>query len=686
MNVYIIDKGSMAPIPNSEDWNNHSNSLRLIYLTTDADVFNLFAKEKPEAIVTCGNFNYPTLRKLPWAYRGRWIHVAEKKDITVSKIHSCTAGLIFNDEARKPVISVFTTAFASGNRIQRAYRSILNQAHDNWEWVIFDDSLDSNTWDNYLVPLASNDPRVRIYRRNCNDAFIGAVKRDAAMLCRGLYLVELDHDDEFATPEAFRLIAKTFDENPHISLIGSDCCELYENTLANHSYGEHFGRGYHGYYAQWYNGKWINVVRNGPLNGYTARHIVGVYNHVRVFRASVYHEVGGHNANMRVADDYELILRFFCHAYAADSSKPTLARLPELLYIQYRTYNQSNFTIKLNGVIQILTAQTAKHYETKLQTRFEQLGVDDKYALIDNGTARVSDIPHQPFYRTWFAEPSADCVLDPNPNCVSIIMSTYNRPDMCLRAIQSVFAQTYQNWKLYIVGDQCPALDALMDREAIMHNNNKIRYWNMITGGKDGAVPKNYAAKLLVTSNYIAYLDDDNYWKPNHLQTLVDAMSTQPDLSFVYGSFECDGLEIICGEPVQKCRIDTSTMLHLRSLFDEFGYWRTQKNVGYANDWEIVSRWKAAGKKYLATKAVTLIYNNNHMHQNMRGIYELYGDQVPRTEQQWQEYEERIKQQQQQQNEQKKQTCTVNNNNNTVCATPFQKVIDEEPEISVFAF
>ena len=697
MNVYVIDKSSMAPVPNSNDWDNHKHAIRLVYLSTDADVFYWFALDRPEAIITCGpHTNYPVLAKLPVQYRGRWVHVAQKSDITVHLIRSCAQGLIFKDDFRQPCLSIFTTAFASGNRIERAYRSILAQTTENWEWVIIDDSHTKETWKQYLKPLAKQDPRVRIYRRHTNDGFIGAMKRDAAMLCRGKYLVELDHDDEFSTKHALQWIASAFDQNPHINFIGSDCTEIYENTLANHSYGEYFGRGFQGYYAQWKNGRWINVARNGPLNGYQLRHIVGIYNHVRAMRASVYRELGGHNSNLRVADDYELFVRFFLRADPSNPQQRTMARLPENLYIQYRTYNQSNFTLKLNGEIQVLTKGAALFYENAIHARFEQLGIDDSFYLLEDKKNRVTEIPENPFWRRWNAEETVDCVLDPNPNCISIIMSTFNRPELCLRAVRSVVAQTFTNWMLYIVGDQCPALDALMDHEPIMHSE-KIRYWNLITGGKDGAVPKNYAAKLLATSNYIAYLDDDNYWKPNHLETLYATLTSDPELGFVYSSFETEGLTVLCGEPVRKYRVDTSAVLHVASLFSKFGYWRTQKDVGYANDWEIVHRWKRGGIKHAATRLATLCYNNNHQHQNIRGIYEAYGDQIPLTDQDWINHAQRVAAIAQEnvswkQLHETKQCLTqpTNKPKDEVLykeeEARFRKVIDETPEVSVYVF
>ena len=63
------------------------------------------------------------------------------------------------------------------------------------------------------------------------------------------------------------------------------------------------------------------------MNRVTLSHIVSAPNHVRAWRASVYHAIGGHSTSLHVADDYELIIRTAlatrCH------------HIPKMLYKQH---------------------------------------------------------------------------------------------------------------------------------------------------------------------------------------------------------------------------------------------------------------------------------------------------------------------------------------------------------------
>src|SRR5207245_1128003 len=60
-------------------------------------------------------------------------------------------------------------------------------------------------------------------------------------------------------------------------------------------------------------------------------------------------------------------------------------------------------------------------------------------------------------------------------------------------------------------------------------------------------------------------------------------------------------------------------------LLDKYGYWRTQTDVGYATDFDLVNRWLKGKEKWAMTLLPTVFYENSH--QNMKAIYEAYNDQ-----------------------------------------------------------
>ncbi len=644
IHVYVFEKGSVTPIPNSDTWAK-DELFKLIYVANDNQAHRLFSEIRPDVILTVGSTCdvFPILLSMPLFIRSRWLHTGTKNEIEPWKIRNC-----FKEALKQklgPRISVFMTAFESEDRITRAYHSLKAQTCTEWELVIIDDSKTNKTWDTQIRRLRHLDCRVRAFRGHLNDGFIGSVKRDVAMMCRGEFLVEMDHDDEIL-PSTLEDLIHAFETDPTVGMVGSDCIELFEKDLANWDYGPFYGFGFHAYYKEWYDNHWVHVARNGPLNQYTLRHIIGVLNHVRAWRATTYRELGGHDWNLNVVDDYELILKTFV-------SKYKIARLPKFLYKQYRTRNQSNFTIIRNAYIQKLVPLVKDQYDDRIHAKLLELGMEDNMYQKD-----ISG-PSQNAYYSWKHDPTADLVLDPNPDRVSIIIPTFKRGnDLLKRAVQSIFAQTFQNWIIYIIGDKCPVLDEVMKKKKWAHSE-RIRWWNLSeNSGAGGARPRNYALKQLVTSNYVAYLDDDNKWEPNHLQSLYGALTAKPSTMFAFSSFfvEQENIRVLCSEP-RLYRIDTSCLLHKTSLLHTYGYWRPHAEVGYAHDWELVARWVKNNEEWVATKQFTLNYNNAN--QDMRGILAAYDDQ--------------------------KDVCSIEQQDIKEAKTNeeedlFDKVIEEEPE------
>ena len=79
-----------------------------------------------------------------------------------------------------------------------------------------------------MKSVLDKDKRVRLYKRSENSGNIGNVKNEAVSLCRGKYVLELDHDDEIL-PDLLQDASKVFDDNDDIGFIYADFSNVYEN-------------------------------------------------------------------------------------------------------------------------------------------------------------------------------------------------------------------------------------------------------------------------------------------------------------------------------------------------------------------------------------------------------------------------------------------------------------------------
>ncbi len=114
---------------------------------------------------------------------------------------------------------------------------------------------------------------------------------------------------------------------------------------------------------------------------------------------------------------------------------------------------------------------------------------------------------------------------------VCIIMPSYNTGRFIAETINSVLAQTYENWELIIV-DDCSTDNT--DEVVATFNDKRIKY---IKNEKNSgaAVSRNRALRE-AGGKWIAFLDSDDLWKPDKLEKQV-AFMEENDYHFSYTNY-----------------------------------------------------------------------------------------------------------------------------------------------------
>lgn len=100
-------------------------------------------------------------------------------------------------------------------------------------------------------------------------------------------------------------------------------------------------------------------------------------------------------------------------------------------------------------------------------------------------------------------------------------MPSYNCGRFIKKSIQSVQAQTYQNWELLFV-DDCSKDDTLQTLMGLKENDKRI---NVFQNSKNGgaAVTRNIALRA-ARGRWIAFLDSDDLWEPTKLERQINFM------------------------------------------------------------------------------------------------------------------------------------------------------------------
>lgn len=120
---------------------------------------------------------------------------------------------------------------------------------------------------------------------------------------------------------------------------------------------------------------------------------------------------------------------------------------------------------------------------------------------------------------------------------VSVVMPTYRRSDMLDRAIDSVLNQTYENIELLLVNDNIPNDEYSQEliRRIKKYENDSRFHLILQEKHVNGAVARNVGIKQ-AKGEYIAFLDDDDWWEPKKIEIQVAAME---QLSYEWGGVSC---------------------------------------------------------------------------------------------------------------------------------------------------
>lgn len=99
---------------------------------------------------------------------------------------------------------------------------------------------------------------------------------------------------------------------------------------------------------------------------------------------------------------------------------------------------------------------------------------------------------------------------------VSIIIGTYERYDLVLRAIESALNQTYNNIEVIVV-DDC----SKDDRYKLLESRKDIIYLKTEKNSSLPAIPRNMGI-IRSSGKWISFLDDDDYFVPSKIEDQME--------------------------------------------------------------------------------------------------------------------------------------------------------------------
>jgi tetratricopeptide (TPR) repeat protein len=115
-----------------------------------------------------------------------------------------------------------------------------------------------------------------------------------------------------------------------------------------------------------------------------------------------------------------------------------------------------------------------------------------------------------------------------NQPTVSVLLPTYNRPHYLRDAIAGVLAQRFTDWELLVMNDGGVDVADVVAAAG----DERVRYLHRAENRGKAACLNELLAEA--RGDYVAYLDDDDVWYPNHLETLAGALDENPEVGLAY--------------------------------------------------------------------------------------------------------------------------------------------------------
>ncbi|MGA2508270.1 MAG: glycosyltransferase family 2 protein [Chitinispirillaceae bacterium] len=184
---------------------------------------------------------------------------------------------------------------------------------------------------------------------------------------------------------------------------------------------------------------------------------------------------------------------------------------------------------------------------------------------------------------------------------VSVIVPTFNRPDLLAEAVRSVLDQTEKDFEVIVVNDGsidvAPFLKSIDPMGRVRCIDNK---------GNRGRSYSRNAGIHAAQGKYIAYLDDDDRYYPDHLKTLTGflessgrAVAYTDALCVVQVKKENEGYVVVKKEVRYSNDFCPRTILwrnltpllclvHARSCCDRAGYF--DETLETHEDWDLIIR------------------------------------------------------------------------------------------------
>ena len=453
-------------------------------------------------------------------------------------------------------VSVIVSTYNSAKFIRGCLETLVNQTlyqKGELEIVVIDSASPQNE-ESIVKEFQAKYPNI-IYERTSQRETLYASWNRAIKMARGVYITNANTDDRLR-PDALEFMANYLDNHPDVSLAYPD--QLITNTV-NDTWEKTNG-----------NRRW-----NWPSFNYNELESRCIIGSQPMWRKSLHEKYGYFRPEFTSAGDYEFWLRI--------GKTEKLARIPEPLGLYYENPQGLEHS---SSVGQQETQKILEEYG------ITQRGVIPKTSIpVPISPSELNALPYRQIGQS---------TVNIGRPLVSVIIPTKDRPEMLAQAIQSVLNQTFTELEIIVVNDGGVDVQSVISRLNTRGNIVYKKHEHTL----ERSAARNTGIRV-ARGKYIAYLDDDDNYYPNHIETLVkflenseykiaytDAVMAEQEKQngeyvtinrSVHYSLDFDKDKIL----VSNCTPNLCLM-HEKSCLDEVGLF--DETLSTHEDWDLIIR------------------------------------------------------------------------------------------------
>lgn len=161
---------------------------------------------------------------------------------------------------------------------------------------------------------------------------------------------------------------------------------------------------------------------------------------------------------------------------------------------------------------------------------------------------------------------------------ISIIIPVYNQSTALVKALDSIFAQTYKDIEVIVVDD------GSVEEINIEYSILNIKYIQQKHAGANTARNRGFAASK---GDYIIFWDADVVGKPDMLEKMMRALAEHPETSYAYCNFCLEQGKLMKGRPFDAGALKKINFIHTTSLIRRADFPLWDETMARFQDWDV---------------------------------------------------------------------------------------------------